>query len=43
MLVPVLAIIMTPMQTRMIHTITVPALKDIDLSIVWPGEGLRRE
>jgi hypothetical protein len=43
MLIPILNIIMPPMQTRMIHTISVPRLEDIDLAIIRPGEWLGRQ
>ena len=41
MLVPILAIVMAPMQTRMIHAITIPRFENVDLSIVRPSERLR--
>jgi hypothetical protein len=39
MLIPVLGVIMAPVQTGVIDGIPVPALQDIDLAIGRPGEG----
>ena len=43
MFVVIFAIEKAPMQTRMIDTIDIDALQDINLSIVWLAEGLWRQ
>ena len=43
MLVPIRAVVMPPVQAGMVHAVPVPALEDVDLAVVGPGEGLRGE
>jgi len=43
MLIPILAVVMAPVQAGMVHPLTVPRLHDIDLSVRRPSARLLRQ